>query len=97
MLQKLKNRWNVQSGWQVLIILLVFACTGFSVMYLKKTIVAWLKIENKWILWVINIFIILPLYQLILLAYGWVFGQFDFFWNFEKRMFKRIVKLWEKS
>jgi hypothetical protein len=36
MIEKLKQRWNVRNGWDVLIILVVFACTGFSVFYVKR-------------------------------------------------------------
>jgi hypothetical protein len=89
-IDKLKNRWGVQNAWQVIIILIVFACTGFSVMYLKRWLVQMLGIESTWAVWAFNILIILPLYQVILLAYGWIFGQFTFFWNFEKKMFKRL-------
>jgi len=89
-LEKLKNRWGVNSGWQVLIILLVFACTGFSVMYTKRGLVQLFNIENTWSRWIINLFVVLPLYQVILLIYGWLFGQFSFFWNFEKKMFRRL-------
>jgi hypothetical protein len=33
---RLKQRWNVEKAWMVWVILLVFALTGFTVMYLKK-------------------------------------------------------------
>ena len=31
-----------------------------------------------------------PIYQLTLPLVGWVFGQFNFFWNFEKKMLRRM-------
>jgi hypothetical protein len=34
--------------------------------------------------------LILPVYNVFLLFYGFVFGQFKFFWEFEKKFFKRI-------
>ena len=34
--------------------------------------------------------LILPVYNLLLLAYGALFGQFSFFWAFEKRFFDRL-------
>ena len=34
--------------------------------------------------------LILPLYNVILLGYGFLFGQFSFFWAFEKKLFKRL-------
>jgi hypothetical protein len=35
--------------------------------------------------------LILPVYNVILLIYGAIFGQLRFFWEFEKRFFMRIV------
>jgi hypothetical protein len=34
-IDKLKKRWQVTSAWQVLIILVVFACTGYSIVLIK--------------------------------------------------------------
>jgi hypothetical protein len=35
--------------------------------------------------------LILPVYNVLLLAYGFLFGQFHFFWEFEKRFMRRIL------
>jgi hypothetical protein len=96
-IEKLKNRWGVKTGWQVLVILLVFACTGFTVMYTKRWMIQWVKIESVWATWTFNLLIILPLYQVILLMYGWLFGQFRFFWNFEQKMFRRLMNLFSRK
>lgn len=42
-------------------------------------------------------FIVFPIYQLLFLGYGFVFGQFDFVWNFEKKSFERIKSLFSPS
>jgi hypothetical protein len=34
--------------------------------------------------------LILPIYNVLLLVYGALLGQFQFFWDFEKRFFRRI-------
>jgi len=93
MIEKLKQRWNVKNGWDVLIILLVFACTGFSILYIKKALFNVIGLDEtapSWLRWTVNILIILPLYQAVLLVWGWIWGKFSFFWEFEKRMFSRI-------
>ncbi|MCF0071796.1 prolipoprotein diacylglyceryl transferase [Dyadobacter sp. CY261] len=100
MIEKLKQRWNVRNGWDVLIILVVFACTGFSVLYVKKwlfELIGLTKESSGWLRWGVNILIILPLYQVILLAWGLIFGRFSFFWEFEKRMFSRIGGLFRSK
>lgn len=98
--QKLKERWNVQSGWDVVIILLVFACTGFSILYLKRLIYGWVGLDADsaaWLRWLVALVVVLPLYQVVLLVWGWVFGKFSFFWAFEKRMMARLLGLFRKK
>lgn len=93
MWEKLKNRWNVNSGWDVLIILVVFACTGLSVVYMKKILFQWMDIGDHTPAWAricLSIFVILPIYQVVLLVWGWLFGKFNFFWEFEKRTLSRM-------
>jgi hypothetical protein len=100
MIEKLKQRWNVRNGWDVLIILVVFACTGFSVLYVKRWLFDLIGLDAQspgWLRWGVNILIILPLYQVILLIWGWIWGKFAFFWKFEKRMFSRIGGLFRKK
>jgi cellulose synthase/poly-beta-1,6-N-acetylglucosamine synthase-like glycosyltransferase len=100
MIEKLKQRWNVRNGWDVLIILVVFACTGFSVLYVKRWLFDLIGLDAQspgWLRWTVNILIILPLYQVILLIWGWIWGKFSFFWEFEKRMFSRIGGLFRRK
>jgi len=90
-LKKLQARWNLPSNKQVLIVLLIFALTGFTVMFLKRPVVAWIAGgEQKAWMTILYYILILPIYNVILLFYGLVFGQFKFFWNFEKRMFSKL-------
>jgi hypothetical protein len=90
--QRLKQRWNLKSGWQVVIVLIVFACTGFTVLFLKKPLLNLLAGDQggTTLASVLYYILILPIYNIILLAYGFIFGQFRFFWEFEKRFFNRI-------
>ena len=100
MIEKLKARWNVKNGWDVIVILIVFACTGFSVLCVKRGlfyIIGVTEDSPAWLRWGINIIIILPLYQVILLAWGWIWGKFNFFWEFEKRMFSRIGSIFRRK
>lgn len=100
MIEKLKQRWNVKNGWDVLIILIVFACTGFSILYIKRALFGFIGLIDTspaWLRWTANILIILPLYQVVLLIWGWIWGKFTFFWEFEKRMFSRIGSLFSKK
>ncbi|WP_448528640.1 DUF6787 family protein [Raineya sp.] len=99
-IQKLQERWKVKSAWQVLVILIVFACTGFTILFLKKPIYNVLNINEQTPTWqriITWIVLILPLYNVLLLMYGFVFGQFSFFWLFVNRLFGRLFFFWRKK
>jgi hypothetical protein len=92
-LHHLQKRWAVKSVFQVVMILLVFSCTGFSVLYVEEWILSLLGIPKEipdWLRVLLFVIITLPVYQILLLFYGFLFGQFRFFYEFEKRFFKRI-------
>lgn len=91
-IEKLRKRWQVESIWQVVVILIVFACTGFTVLFIKKPLLNFLAGDagNSTLATVLYYIFILPLYNLILLGYGFLFGQFAFFWRFEKRFMERF-------
>jgi hypothetical protein len=93
-IDKLKTRWNVSSVFQVIIILVVFACTGLTVLFLKRPLFQFLFDDGNIPLWATLIYyiLILPVYNVILLFYGFVFGQFRFFWNFETRLLSRLSR-----
>lgn len=76
-------------------VLIVFACTGFTVLFIKKPLLTFFAGEqgDTVLASVLYYVLILPLYNVILLGYGFLFGQFSFFWAFEKRMFKRLSSI----
>ncbi len=90
-MKKLKKRWKIKTNGQLFIIFLVFAITGSSAAKLAVPLTEFFEIKKEmgwYIYWPFRILIILPIYQLLLVFYGWVFGEFDFFWNFEKKMLR---------
>jgi hypothetical protein len=93
-MEKLKLRWGLSSNWQVFIILFVFSVTGYSSLLIAKPILNLVglsqEITNPWIYRPLRILLIFPFYQVLIVLYGWIFGQFQFFWNFEKKMLRRI-------
>lgn len=94
LLNKLKLRWGIESNWQVVVILVVFSCTGFTAVFARRFVFDLLGIVEqdpfwlKSIVWLVTIF---PIYNIFLLLYGALFGQFDFFWSFFKKMMYRMV------
>ncbi|HCM76564.1 MAG TPA: prolipoprotein diacylglyceryl transferase [Cytophagales bacterium] len=96
-MDKLQERWKVGSAFQVVIILIVFACTGFTVLFLKQPLLRILVGEGEMPLWISIVYylLILPVYNILLLFYGLIFGQFSFFWSFEKRFIKRVLSIFK--
>jgi len=76
----------------MLIILLVFALTGTTILFLKKPVVNFFvgDGEKSIVFTVLYLIFILPVYNLFLLIYGFLLGQFQFFWEYEKKFFRRI-------
>ena len=96
-MEKLKKRWGITSNFQLLVILVVFAITGSSAVYVAKPFLEWVGMSRDnfpdawwsgWVYWTLRLLLIFPFYQVLLVGYGWLFGQFRFFWNFEKKMLR---------
>ncbi len=93
-MKKLKEKWNIQSNFQLVIIFIVFSITGALAVTIAKPILNMIGLESNntslWIYVPLRIIIIFPLYQILIIVVGTIFGQFSFFWNFEKKMLKRL-------
>ncbi len=87
-----KERWNIKSDWQLVVIFVVFAVTGSSSAYLSKPILSLFGISkdtvSAWLYYPLYIILIFPIYQVLLVSFGFLFGQFTFFWAFEKKMLR---------
>ena len=92
-MNKLKQRWGVKTNLQLTIIFIVFAITGSASAWLSKPFCLWLGITNEDLgYWFtpVRLLLIFPIYQVLLVTIGLLFGQFKFFWAFEKKMLKRM-------
>ncbi|MFV5692645.1 DUF6787 family protein [Flavobacterium sp. LT1R49] len=89
----LKKRWGIETNFQLTIIFIVFAITGSASAWLSKPFCFWLGITKSDLgYWFtpVRLFLIFPIYQVLLVLIGFIFGQFKFFWAFEKKMLKRM-------
>lgn len=100
-LQRLQTKWKLESLFQVVMVLVVFACTGFTILLIKNPILNFFGVERGggqgFLNTVLYLLLVLPLYQIFLLIYGFIFGQFKFFWEKEKQIFRRIGNLFSKK
>ena len=93
-MKKLRQRWQISTNAQLLVILLVFAITGSSAALIAKPILSFfglvtpkISVAAYYFLYVVLIF---PIYQILLLSFGFIFGQFTFFYNFEIKMLRGL-------
>jgi hypothetical protein len=92
-MKKLKARWNVHSNFQLFVIFVVFALTGSASAWLSRPLCEVLGISKDLLShWYtpVRLLLIFPIYQVLLVANGFLFGQFTFFWNFEKKLLRSL-------
>lgn len=92
-MNRLKAKWEIESNAQLIIIFIVFAVTGSTASKIAAPLVHFFGIYSETypiLYWPLRIILIFPLYQVLLILFGWIFGQFKFFWTFEKKMLKRL-------
>ena len=90
-MKRLKEKWGLTSDWQLFVVFVVFAVTGSTSAKFAGPLVDVLGITKEmgwYIYWPARILIIFPIYQVLLVSFGWLFGEFKFFWNFEKKMLR---------
>ena len=101
LLNQIKSRWDIHSNTQFIIILIVFAITGSLALYLSQPILDLLQIKaktnNQILYYSLRLIIIFPIYQIVLIIIGTLFGQFNFFWSLEKKTMTRLLNIFIKK
>ena len=92
--KKLEKKWELTYRWEMIRVFIVFAITGSSSAIIGRPFLKIVGITNDnlqpvlyWVLYVLISFIC---YQFLLITIAWLFGQFKFFWNFEKKMIRKL-------
>ena len=81
-LQKLQTKWQLTNAWQVAAVLTAFSLTGSTVVLIRPWFFQWLALDAQtpWLLRAIAyVIFIVPTYQVLLLIYGSLLGQYQFF------------------
>jgi len=88
---RLKQKWNITSNFQLVVIFIVFGITGSMSVRIAKPLLDILNIypeafESIWggnfLYWIIRILIVFPAYQVLLLFFGAVFFSISLFLEF---------------
>ncbi|OYX92954.1 MAG: hypothetical protein B7Y76_12290, partial [Sphingobacteriia bacterium 35-40-5] len=98
MFTSLQQKWGVSTR-QFWVLFLVFALTGTTTAYFTRYLTAWLGMDAQtfW-LWksLLRIGMLVFGYQVLLLGYGALFGQWSFFWKYERKMLQKLGILQNK-
>ena len=93
-MRKLKERWGIASNKQLFVILLVFSITGSTAAYIARPILEFMGIyrseTHPLLYWPLYLILLYPFYQVLLLIYAYLFGQFSFFWPFVRKFLVRM-------
>ena len=88
------RRLNIQSFYQFMVIMLIFAITGSLSLYITIELFQFIGLQaenlNPVIFWPIRIILLFIIYQVLLLLVALPFGQFQYFWKFEKKFLNRF-------
>lgn len=100
-MEKIRNFFKVESNYQLLIVNLVFAVTGTSSLFVADYILDLILINqeniNSFIYWSTRIILIIPIYQVLLIIFGSLFGEFSYFWRMEKKTLNKLILLFKKN
>ena len=73
-MEKLKQRWGIESNFQVIVIFIVFAITGSASAKLAAPLTELTGLQRElvsdWIYWPVRILLIFPIYQVLLVLFG---------------------------
>ncbi|GEP51203.1 hypothetical protein FNO01nite_18750 [Flavobacterium noncentrifugens] len=93
-MQKLKQRWGIQSNFQLVVVFIVFAINGSASaklgFFLLDLIGMTKEIVHPVLRYVLMLVLVLPIYPFLIMLTGWIFGQSEFFVRFGKNMLNRI-------
>lgn len=91
-LDTLRARWGV-GPLDVIAILLAFTLAGLSIVRLRTPLIGLLLPDDHpgWLGWLVYLVVLLPLYQALLLTFGALLGQFNFFWG-RLKMVGRLIR-----
>ncbi len=88
--ERFKQRWNISSNKQLVIVFCIFGITGFSTLGVKKLLLPLIGVTPEtptYIKVLAELLIILPAYQVLLFIIGSLLGQHKFFKAFLRKMF----------
>ena len=85
-MDKLKNLFRVSSTYQLIVVFIVFGITGSLSLVISAYISDFFNLDNI----ILSLISVLVIYQVLLIIIGTLFGEFDYFWDMEKKILSRF-------
>ena len=85
-MDKLKKLFRVSSTYQLIVVFIVFGITGSLSLVISAYISDFFNLDNI----ILSIITVLVIYQVLLIIIGTLFGEFDYFWDMEKKILSRF-------
>ena len=94
MIEKLVNKFKANSIRHLFVIFIIFALSGAGSLFISSPILIALGLDKLITFYPLYIFVriilIIPIYQFMLIIIASLFGEFDYFWKFEKKFLQRL-------
>jgi len=91
----LKTKWQIKNNWDFILIMVVFSLAGMLILHERRPVFHLLGVTAQTPLWIkipLYILIVFPLYQINLLVFGFLLGQFNFFWAKQKNLIRFLAR-----
>ena len=85
-MDKLKKLFRVSSTYQLIVVFIVFGITGSLSLVISAYISDFFNLDNI----ILSIISVLVIYQVLLIIIGTLFGEFDYFWDMDKKILSRF-------
>ena len=85
-MDKLKILFRVSSTYQLIVVFIVFGITGSLSLIVSDYISGFFNLDSI----ILSIIFVLVIYQILLIIIGTLFGEFDYFWEMEKKILSRF-------
>lgn len=98
---RLKSKWGIESNFSFWMIMLTFTLAGSSIGFVRTIYWDLLGFTKEhpsmWVKVPTYLLLVFPTYQISLMIFGTILGQFKFFWAKEKKMLRFFAKPFRKK
>jgi hypothetical protein len=97
---RIKTKWNIQSDRDYWLIMIAYSLAGMFILPVKKVIFHLVGINDHtpfWVVVLVYIPLIPPVYQIGLIFFGTLLGQFNFVWGQAKKRFAFLTKPFRRA